>query len=78
MALFLVNEKLTEKQAQSVNRMLINFLKKLKNWVDPNYWGQVLGDKTGAFEKALSKTIPLFANSAIAGISAPPLVYKSI
>ena len=32
--------------------MLINFLKKLKNWVDPNYWGQVLGDKTGAFKKA--------------------------
>ena len=32
--------------------MLINFLKKLKNWVDPNYWGQVLGEKTGAFKKA--------------------------
>ena len=32
--------------------MIVKFLKKLKNWVDPNYWGQVLGDKTGAFKKA--------------------------
>ena len=32
--------------------MIVKFLKKLKNWADPNYWGQVLGEKTGAFEKA--------------------------
>jgi len=32
--------------------MIIKFLKKLKNWSDPNYWGQVLGEKSGAFEKA--------------------------
>ena len=32
--------------------MIIKFLKTLKNWTDPNYWGQRLGEKTGAFEKA--------------------------
>ena len=32
--------------------MIVKFLKKLKNWSDPNYWGQVLGEKSGAFEKA--------------------------
>ena len=43
--------------------MLINFLKKLKNWVDPNYWGQVLGDKTGAFEKAENSTFKKWVDS---------------
>ena len=32
--------------------MIVKFLRKLKNWSDPNYWGQVLGEKSGAFEKA--------------------------
>ena len=32
--------------------MIVKFLRKLKNWADPNYWGQVLGEKSGAFEKA--------------------------
>jgi hypothetical protein len=32
--------------------MIVKFLKKLKNWSDPNHWGQVLGEKSGAFEKA--------------------------
>ena len=36
--------------------MIIKFLKKLKNWTDPNYWGQQLGEKTGAFEKAENST----------------------
>jgi len=32
--------------------MLVKILTKLKNWTDPNYWGEQLGEKTGAFEKA--------------------------
>ena len=32
--------------------MIIRFLKSLKNWVDPNYWANRIGEKSGAYDKA--------------------------
>jgi hypothetical protein len=32
--------------------MIIRFLKKLKNVVDPNYWAEKIGGKTGLYDKA--------------------------
>ena len=43
--------------------MIVRFLKKLKDWTDPNYWGQRLGDKTGAFEKAENSKLRKWVDS---------------
>ena len=32
--------------------MIVKFLKKLKNWVDPNYWANEIGENSGAYDKA--------------------------
>ena len=32
--------------------MIIKFLKKLKDVVDPNYWAEKLGTKTGLYDRA--------------------------
>jgi len=32
--------------------MIVKFLKKLKNWVDPNYWANEIGEKSGAYDNA--------------------------
>ena len=32
--------------------MIIRFLKKLKDIVDPNYWATKLGNKTGLYDRA--------------------------
>ena len=43
--------------------MIVKFLRSLKNWVDPNYWGQRLGEKTGAFEKAENSKLRKWVDS---------------
>ena len=43
--------------------MIIKFLKKLKDWTDPNYWGEQLGEKTGAFEKAENSKLRKWVDS---------------
>ena len=43
--------------------MIIKFLKALKDWTDPNYWGQRLGDKTKAFEKAENSKLRKWVDS---------------
>jgi hypothetical protein len=43
--------------------MIVKFLRALKNWVDPNYWGQRLGEKTGAFEKAENSKLRKWVDS---------------
>ena len=31
---------------------MIKILKKIKNWVDPNYWAEKVGEKSGLYDKA--------------------------
>ena len=33
------------------------FLKKIADWVDPNYWAEKIGDKTGAYDKAHNSSL---------------------
>ena len=32
--------------------MIVKFLKKFKDWIDPNYWANEIGEKSGAYDKA--------------------------
>tara|TARA_B100000287_G_C20471406_1_gene717411 strand:+ start:580 stop:819 length:240 start_codon:yes stop_codon:yes gene_type:complete len=43
--------------------MIIRFLKSLKNWVDPNYWANRIGEKSGAYDKARNSKIRKWADS---------------
>jgi|TARA_B100001105_G_C22354592_1_gene427366 hypothetical protein len=36
---------------------MLKLLKKLGNWVDPNYWAEKIGDTTGAYDKANSSSL---------------------
>ena len=36
---------------------MLKLLKKLGNWVDPNYWAGKIGDTTGAYDKANSSSL---------------------
>jgi hypothetical protein len=31
---------------------MLKLLKKIGNWVNPNYWAEKIGDTTGAYDKA--------------------------
>ena len=33
---------------------MIRLLKKLKDWVSPGYWAELIGDKSGLWDKALN------------------------
>ena len=37
--------------------MIVKFLKKLKDWVDPNYWANEIGEKSGAYDKARNSNL---------------------
>ena len=43
--------------------MIIKFLKKLKNWVDPNYWADQIGEKSGAYDKARNSKLRQWVDS---------------
>ena len=43
--------------------MQIKFLKKLKDWTDPNYWANEIGEKSGAYDKARNSKIRQWADS---------------
>tara|TARA_Y100001963_G_scaffold77519_1_gene107437 strand:- start:1578 stop:1814 length:237 start_codon:yes stop_codon:yes gene_type:complete len=42
---------------------VIKFLKKLKNWTDPNYWANKIGDKSGLYDKAENSKLRKWADS---------------
>mgnify|MGYP003640822799 CR=1 FL=1 len=35
-----------------VQQLIVKFLKKIADWIDPSYWADKIGDKTGAYDKA--------------------------
>ena len=43
--------------------MVIKFLKSIKNFVDPNYWAEKIGNKTGAYDKAHNSKLAQWARS---------------
>ena len=43
--------------------MIIRFLKTLKNWVDPNYWANRIGEKSGAYDKAQNSKLRQWVDS---------------
>ncbi len=43
--------------------MIIRFLKSLKNWVDPNYWANRIGEKSGAYDKARNSKLRQWVDS---------------
>ena len=42
---------------------MIKILKKIKNWVDPNYWAEQIGEKSGAYDKARNSTLRQWVDS---------------
>ena len=43
--------------------MIIKFLKKLKDWVDPNYWAEQIGEKSGAYDTARNSKLRQWVDS---------------
>jgi len=43
--------------------MIVKFLKKLKNWVDPNYWANEIGEKSGAYDNARNSKLRQWVDS---------------
>ena len=43
------------------NKMIIRFLKKLKDIIDPNYWASRIGNKTGLYAKAEKSSLRKWA-----------------
>ena len=43
--------------------MIVKFLKKLKDWVDPNYWANEIGEKSGAYDKARNSKLRQWVDS---------------
>ena len=43
--------------------MIVKFLKKIKDWVDPNYWANEIGEKSGAYDKARNSKLRQWVDS---------------
>ena len=43
--------------------MIVKFFKKIKDWVDPNYWANEIGEKSGAYDKARNSKFRQWADS---------------
>ena len=43
--------------------MLIKMLKKIKDWVDPNYWANKIGEESGLYDKARNSSTRKWADS---------------
>ena len=43
--------------------MLIKILKKIKDWVDPNYWAEKIGEDSGLYDKARNSKTRQWADS---------------
>ena len=61
-ALYL-NVVLQDTKAMDIMKKIFWPLIKLKDWVDPNYWANEIGEKSGAYDKARNSKIRKWADS---------------